>query len=643
MNGALRVARLEIVRRWQVLAAGLAGGVIPVAAAALLDLPEPAGVRLVMASVIALLFVVAIGGAIGASMIVSEITNGRAGFYFARPLSGAAIWAGKLLGSLVVVLGAAMLVLLPSLLLAIGANQGASLTDLALLALAVGVVLVLAHAGAVAWRSRSRLLVLDAAGAVVACAAAGWLLLRLLESAGDDAFMIGSGLAAGLTVLGAGAAGALQVVRGRGDLKRGHRVLTATMAAAAAVTVVALALFSHWYTAVDLADLDHEWIVASSPEGPWVAVMNRNRVRPGFYPTFLLDCETGRATRLRGCTSFPVASFSRDGKVFAWLQRPGVALPDWLPAALRERLAGGDVRVASLAGGSSSAEVVPATVRDARRDALVLSGDGRRLALVEAQAVSVLELPSGDLAASVALPADTRGRWVYFADHERLRFMSVTPNGGADALRILELDIASRRVTARHTLELAAGQLFAPLVDRAGDRMVLMLQSGHERRFMLVQATTGERVAVLEPPTGWELGSLPRLVWGGRVAFGVKRGSDLAVAVYGPDGDVQQVVRVPTVPSSTWLLLGGEVAPDRLLVSLRDRESTTIAFVVDLAGGGAQRVGEDLRPAWWPFGRVDPTTSPAPGSPVSRLLIGRDRRLELLDPVSLELHEVVPD
>ena len=58
MNGALRVARFEIVRRWQVLAAGLAAGLLPLAAPLLFEGLDLAEVRLLMAGVIALIFTV---------------------------------------------------------------------------------------------------------------------------------------------------------------------------------------------------------------------------------------------------------------------------------------------------------------------------------------------------------------------------------------------------------------------------------------------------------------------------------------------------------------------------------------------------------------------------------------------------------
>src|SRR4029077_12545575 len=56
---------------------------------------------------------------LGTSMIASDLAERRLRFYFARPLTGWTLWAGKLTACLTLVLGAGLLVLIPAALLGI--------------------------------------------------------------------------------------------------------------------------------------------------------------------------------------------------------------------------------------------------------------------------------------------------------------------------------------------------------------------------------------------------------------------------------------------------------------------------------------------------------------------------------------------
>jgi len=649
MSGALQLARLEIVRRWQVLAAGLAAGLLPLAAPLVFERLDPTEVRFLMAGVIALIFTLVVGGAVGATMVASETAEGRMGFYFARPLSGLAIWAGKLAGSMIVVVGAALAVLLPSTLLAGGPGQRLRFAELAGLVLGTFAVLVLAHALAVAWRSRSRLLVADAAGVAAAGAMAAWLLTRLLGSAGGDAFLIGSGLLAVLVVLSAAVAGAVQIARGRVDLQAGHRALFDMLAAGVAISLLAVAGFSHWYTAVDLGDLDDVEVVAASAGGPWVAVATRARFRPGYYPTLLVNSQNGVVVRLPRCNPYPASSFSRDGGVFAWIQRPAFIFPRSLAGEVAQRFGGGAVRIASLDASPRQVLVLPIEVSasELRSADLVLSDDGSRMILIERRAVSVYELPSGRLLASAAVPEDATHRRAYFLDAGRVRAMFVVPSGSSSRLEFMELDIADRQIVARHDRELGEDELVLPRVNLPTGRMLLNLRTSSGWRRELADAATGGTVATLDVPPPWTTRSLPSFVSDGRVVIGLRSGHGLGLAVFAQDGALQRIIELSEAQLGTWLVPGVEVAPGTLTVLVRGgtgESEKSALLAVDLDRGEVRRVGEGLRPAIWgafAFG-ADPTAFPAPGSPASRLLIRDHGRLALLDPATLKVREVAP-
>ena len=68
------------------------------------------GVALGLALIVSLVLAMALGG----SVIARDLGERRLGFYFARPISGGAIWAGKLAAAAVLAVGAGVLVLLPA-------------------------------------------------------------------------------------------------------------------------------------------------------------------------------------------------------------------------------------------------------------------------------------------------------------------------------------------------------------------------------------------------------------------------------------------------------------------------------------------------------------------------------------------------
>ena len=439
-------------------------------------------------------------------------------------------------------------------------------------------------------------------------------------------------------------------VRGRIDLRAGHRALAATFAAGMAFALLALAGFSHWYTAVDLGDLDRVEVVAASSQGPWIAVANRTRFRPGYYPTLLVDSRSGAVVRLPRCNSFPASSFSRDGRVFAWIQRPAFMFPRSLATELAHRFGSGAVRIATLDASPRHVSVLPIEVSgpDLRSADLVLSDDGARMILIERRSISVYELPSGRLLASAAVPEDATHRRAYFLDGDRIRAMFVVPSGSSSRLELMELDIAARQVVARHDRDLGEGELVWPRVDLSSGRMLLNLRTSSVWRRELADAATGGTVATLDVPPPWAPRSVPAFVSDGRVVIGLRSGDGLGLAVFTRDGVLERIIALPEAELGRWLAPGVEVAPGTLTVVVRSGtggpESSAL-LAVDFDRGEVRRVGEGLRPAIWgafAFG-ADPSWSPAAGSPASRLLIRDDGRLALLDPATLELQDVVPE
>ena len=181
---------------------------------------------------------------LGGSIIASDLAERRLGFYFARPLSGRALWGGKFAAALVLVFGAGLLVLLPAVLTGgnlsldgiwgVGGVISVSGPGL-LLAWSAGLCFLLfgAHAASVVVRSRSAWAVLDLAALVAVAGLFSAMVRRMVlegallrlslarqeERLGIVAWMeLGFFAAALLSLV---AASALQVTRGRTDLQAG--------------------------------------------------------------------------------------------------------------------------------------------------------------------------------------------------------------------------------------------------------------------------------------------------------------------------------------------------------------------------------------------------------------------------------------
>nr|MDQ5873061.1 hypothetical protein [Acidobacteriota bacterium] len=165
MKGLLAVTRREIVERRNVWVAAGVASLIPIVFPLVPGMQgEPAGeVQAITAFALAGAFCAGLAIVLGASVVGRELADRRLGFYFSRPLSAFAIWAGKFFGALLLMFGAAFLVLLPATLLGRAAllQPEETLPILLLVAAASVLVLFVIHALGLWFRSRSLLFVLD--------------------------------------------------------------------------------------------------------------------------------------------------------------------------------------------------------------------------------------------------------------------------------------------------------------------------------------------------------------------------------------------------------------------------------------------------------------------------------------------------
>ena len=102
MSGFRAVLVREVAERWLLLAGAALVGMFPLLVPFLPGFQgHPSDLR--AGTAVALCFIVAalLAVVLGASVIAGEQSAGRLGFYFARPVAGWAVWAGKLAGAAV--------------------------------------------------------------------------------------------------------------------------------------------------------------------------------------------------------------------------------------------------------------------------------------------------------------------------------------------------------------------------------------------------------------------------------------------------------------------------------------------------------------------------------------------------------------
>jgi len=654
MKGFAAVWRREIAERRLLFLIGLLGFfpfLLPFARLGTGELRSEAafGLGVVVSVVLAL--------GLGTSIVARDLAERRLGFYFSRPLSGWAIWAGKLGAGLALSLGAGVLVLVPALLFAPGAFRfdllvadggRAALAGLLNGVAALLTLLLLAHAASIMVRSHSPWIALDLAG-LSCCALLFWSAGRRLLLAGAPMLLprIGGSWTANpvnrigtpLVLLAFAAASASQVLHGRTDPRRSHRLLSSVLWSLLLALAFGLEGYSRWAVAVAPADLLRIEEAIPAPAGNWVLVHGPAANRGGFSPAFLLDTQSGRFVRLPSPAYrlWPIpVHFSADGRRAVWLERQGTALDSPRDLVLLDLARPGAEPVRTTLSFPSD----PA--------AIALSPDGRRLAALDRSGrLTVDDLGQGArgqvrLLAAASLPAPNfQESRLQFLDPSHLRYVHgirtrdlerAREGGSADtgeSVEVLDLEIgASRPEVVGRTAPLGARAWWGLSPD--GRRLLVQRPDGSGE---IDDAKSGTRLATLAPDL--------------RVGGFLADGSIAAVAV-GPDYRDLALLSPEGVELRRFhfagarsLWLGGQPLPDHLAVLVlpkehRDRGRRGSLLDLDLRTGGTRPLGSGgLRPLARP--------SAAPGSVVSRLFLDGEGRLVLLDPATGGERRVAPE
>jgi hypothetical protein len=634
MRGIVAIARREIFeRRIAFLAAALLG-LLPFLAPLLPAVRHygAGDVRLFAAVFFAIVFAGAQSLILGGSTIGRDLSERRLGFYFARPVSAGAIWAGKFLGIWLMVLSGAAIILFPVSILdfrrwAASAGVTPRWGEMALLfAGAVILCLGLGNLIGTVLRARSAWLAGDIALLAIFAFAVSRSVAPLVTAEAPrllEYVLIGLSTAIAIALLASGFA---QVAIGRTDAARGNRARFAVLWLLLFAAAGLCAAYVRWVFSPSPADLFSASLPVAAPSGTWIELSGYARGRADFRAALLYDVATGNYAR--ALSGRGAMAFSGDGRAAAWAERSGfdsrAPLDIWIC-----RLEAGPIRRVR-------------TPLSARVWNIAMSPEGSRVALVESKTVSVFEVPSGRLVASAAVDSEKNYHRVVFLGKERLRLYRLWPGGPASplnspafgAIGVLDFDLAARTLREIASIE-NIRRPYSLAFDDRGERLIALEQEGSVSLF---DVSNGWRLATLSS-SGRDVGS-KGFLFDGRPMFSETKGGIGRVHVFERNGGEEKVFEVG--PASL-VRLGAEPAAGRLALGFGPGPQVagfSDASVLDLENGSLFRLRSHLSPVAAQMRWRIP--QPQPGSAISRLFSRNDGGLVLLDPSTNTLKTLFP-
>jgi hypothetical protein len=605
MKAFLAILAREIAERKLLLAGAAFASLFPIVLPWLPGLSgqNPAELRGGMALGLALITSSLLALILGTTVIARDLGERRIGFYFARPVPGWAIWAGKMLSAAFLALGVGALILLASWMA--GAkidptgywgpmNALVGMSSLVIFSFAVlGVLLLvtLGHAVSIMVRSRSHWLAVDLA-ALAVVATIFWTRNRLLQQEGAFGVLAWGELGfAAISLFALSLAGLVQVVGGRTDLHRGHRLLSLTLWTLVGAATLGHAAYAHWVLRVTPGDLVSVHGVLPAPAGSWIAVSGRVRDRGGYAPTFLLDTASERSIKLPGgLLTFwwipPI--FSLDGSHAFWFEPAGENAEQLLTIDLRSPR--------------------PAL----RQTGVIYSGDfgiepspdGRRIAALAKGRLTVDDLDTGRLLASVPMEGGPPG--VFFLRPDRVRILRTSHDeepGMPEVWRLttLDLDVAKNRLLPVSRIELP-GDRWTWELSPDGRRVIL--RPSDSREDLIADLETGRTIAIPSER------SVLQFLADGRIVRVRWNRDQHVLSLLAPDG----AERLHTPLPGARFQLGSNVSPDLLVLATAERGSTQkieawTSWLLDLKAGHLQKIGSGMVPAFQDARIGSPSTS----------------------------------
>jgi len=514
-------------------------------------------------------FTVGLAAILGANIIGRELSDGRLSFYFARPVSSASIWFGKLIAATLLMVISFTIIVSPAFFAGIGGvvrtwtNFGDSLPAIRIILAAAAVFFLLSHVIGTFVRSRSAWLVFDFVAATI-CGTTIWLVERSLllgyavELTRKVAWILS--IFAAVAII---AAGFWQVARGRTDRKRSHIELSRFLWIAFGCALLTVAGYAGWVESVSFFDLVPN-SVDQSRSGTWAIINGTGRHRGDYHASFLYHLRDNRAVRIPAIrhdspSEFASVVFSDDERTVSWVTR-SMKTPT------------GELHIAKL--DSTMPHVIATGIQTGGN--FVLSNDGSRAAAVWEHLVTIYDLAT---LTSLGSARFSGARYVrpMFVTNDLVRIYA-----SGKETRIFEFDVANKSLRQTGAM---SSEYFRFNRDRT--RALTFWKRPNAE---IYDARTGALLASFNGPT-----SSARLLDDGRIVAAY----EYTLNIFNPDGTLMRSIHLPK--PIDWITIAGG---NRVVVLLRNPGSRSTAAVVDIDRGVVVRTEEGLLPAFAGQGSV---------------------------------------
>ena len=635
MNATVAVMAREVMARRELLLMAVA---VAIMISLLPFLPnietyEATDVRTVASSVSALALGCFLALLFGATVFGNDLSEGRLGFFFARPVSGFAVWWGRVAAVMALVWIVEIIVLAPALysegIDIFTSSDGVDRLTILSYVIAPLLLFLLAHAVSIMVRAGTPWLFLDLGGAIVV-AIITWLNLKpLVEMGAEIALWVVAGAVVAALLIALSVGGAIGVAVGRVDLKRTHGALSLALWGTLAICVAAITVYGGWLRDFGPRDFNDVDVMTVAPDGGWVEVVGRAKGRLDVKRRYLVSTTANRWLPLPAqWERFErVVVYSRDGSTAVWRGGGPVEEPRLLWWA--------DL-------GRSDPMARPTNLVVSPEAPLILSVDGARLAILEEGTLSVYELGEERLLKAIRLPEDLQRVAVVFIDPNTLRLFARFDVDDAESVLIAEIEVATGELVRIGVIP-SLGEITWFAVDAALEHMVVSTRSEgdlvSERR--LHDAKSGALIRNID------VVGFPRFLEDGRMVLTSETDDGSVTLVVDPVEGEGRIVHTMRAAVGSRVL--GEVVPNGVIVSHlvdpSDRTQGIRIALFDVDTGEIRNIGSHLRGPvrWFPrqngaaMGFFWHCDQPA----VSRLFIDQSGALVRWDPESGKLIHVV--
>jgi hypothetical protein len=484
-------------------------------------------VILIVGSVVSLAMGLGLALGLGMSTFGRPLTERRMSFWFAKPVSSAALWVGKLLAGLLTSIVCFAIIFVPSALFAgskaLVLRYGEAWKAPTLLITGILGLYLVGHAISTMVRSRSVLLAFDLIGVLATFAVLALVIRPLLFSRIFDNALV---IVAALFLVVLAVAPYWQLENGRADVRRSHAALSRAIWTGFGIVLLVAGAAVAWLVSADPRKFDQVLSIQQSPAGNAAFISGSAPYRRGLDATHVLSAD-GTSTRVPLPPFWWGITFSRDGRYAAWIE-PG--LFQWSRGTLVVR----DLEAKTNHPMRGEYSLV---------SNLVFSDKGERLAIRDGATLSILDRESERVLAAMKTTGAARYSF-WFVTPDVLRYVHALGGGrGPIPMLIGELDVRMKKVT-QTGMTSALPRYQALSVSGDGSRMFLRAEG------RILDGRTGAEIAKIGKDGETHAWSSSMLS-DGRVIASHPSAKITTLTVYSRDGERLREIQLP---SRVWIV-----------------------------------------------------------------------------------------